>query len=149
LLHHLQAGEGTSAAKPARTEDYERPERPERRERRNFREDRRERFEDRRPPRYEQRERAPRQFEDRPPRSAMPVTKTSPRPVIKSVSVSAPAPEPKKIIAPVEIKPKAEIKPAPEKTFSDEEILKSVKAPSPTPLKSQGDKLAGAVAKPK
>jgi len=51
---------------------------------------------------------------------------------------------------PVEAKPpekKAEV----QKTYSDEEILKSVKtpAPVPAPLKSQGDKLASAVAKPK
>jgi len=44
---------------------------------------------------------------------------------------------------------KPEPQPASGKTYSDEEILQSVRKPEPAPLKSQGDKLAGAVAKPK
>ncbi|HEU6447527.1 MAG TPA: DEAD/DEAH box helicase [Verrucomicrobiae bacterium] len=137
LLHHLQAGEGTSAAKSARTEDYERPERPDRRERRDFREDRRERFEDRRPQRHEPRERF-----DRPQRPER-------RPVESGRSRSHETQAEKNFQAPRVVANEPQIKPAPEKTYSDEEILSSVKAPSPAPLKPQGDKLAGAVSKPK
>ena len=127
LLHHLQAGDATPAAKPLREEKHERPERG------NFRHDRRERYDDR-PPRNEQRDF--RRFENRPPRAAMPPRpEIQSAPVVKSTSSTPVA--------------KSETKPAPEKTFSDEEILKSVKTQSPAPLKPQGDKLASAVAKPK
>ncbi|HEY3760687.1 MAG TPA: DEAD/DEAH box helicase [Verrucomicrobiae bacterium] len=129
LLHHLQAGEAPPAAKPSREEKNENPGRS---GRDNFRGDRRERY------------------EDRPPRAALP-----PRPVVESRPAAASAPVPKKIIAPaVKSTPpapvaKPEVKPAPEKTFSDQEILNSVKTPPPAPPKSQGDKPAGAVAKPR
>ena len=72
-LAQLQSGE--AAAKPARTEDYDRPEREERTPRGNFRDGPRERHEDR-GPRFERRERGerPRRFEDRPPRAGAPST---------------------------------------------------------------------------
>ena len=140
-LAQLQSGEATPA-RPPRTEEYERPEREERPARGNFRDGPRERHDNRPPTRYERSERfaRPQRFEDRPPRPATPIAK-SPRPVIKSapvaVPVSVPAPELKKVIAPAEEKllaetsPKAEMKPAPEKTYSNAEILASVKKPDP------------------
>ncbi len=112
-LSLLQSGEG--AAKP-NVEQYDRPEREQRPERGNFREDRRGRQEDRdRGPRFERRERfeRPQRFEDQKPRAAAPVAKPP----------AAPPPQP--IAAP-----------APEKTFSDEEILASVKSPEPKAPKS-------------
>jgi ATP-dependent RNA helicase DeaD len=167
LLHHLQGGDATP--KPAREEETGRP------DRRNFREDRRERYEDRRPPREEHRMERPRQAERRSPepqgRAPHSVRAETPR---QSSGGEAPAGKPV-VIPPLKQAgdPVAEIsKPAPpkagasgksnerksegksetkpvevEKTFSDEEILKSVKKPEPAPLKSQGDKLAGAVPK--
>jgi len=152
LMHHLQTGAATPAAKPAREEERSRPEREERpprfenrREERPRREERSQHFEDRRQerPRHEK----PRSPEPRPPRPVERGTpaSTAPRPKMvlpPSAAPAAPAPA-----ATPETKP--EVKPAAEKTYSDEEILKSVKTPAPAPLKSQGDKLAGAVAKPK
>jgi ATP-dependent RNA helicase DeaD len=129
-LAQLQSGE--AASKPAsRTEVYERPERT---ERGGFRDDRRARFEDRRSPRYESRERfeRPRRIEDRPPRAEK-------RPAT-AVPVSAPS-RPAKTETPPAITPSAEIKStvetvspvetraAAEKTYSDAEILASVKPP--------------------
>ena len=138
----LQAGEAM-ATKP-NTESYERPDRPERPERGGFRDDRRERFDDRRGPRFERRERAepPRRYEDRPPR---PVA----RPAAKPAPAAETAPPPKPAASPrVEARPAAPVaapssagaeaaappapvKTAPEKTYSDEEILASVQNPEP------------------
>ncbi|HTV76255.1 MAG TPA: DbpA RNA binding domain-containing protein, partial [Candidatus Baltobacteraceae bacterium] len=119
LIHQLQNGE---AAKHApKTEEYDRPQREEnfgRHERPAFRDDRRPQFEDRRSER-------PRRFEDRPPRAetkfAAPIkSKTTPW-------KAAPAPPAKKIIVPPVVKPAVEVKPETPKTFSDAEILASVK----------------------
>jgi len=161
-LAQLQSGE--TAAKPPRTEEYERPEREERPQRGGFRDGPRERYDDR-GPRFERRERVePRRFEDRPPRAVTPipaaprpaklpvsgvailkptqpakptvarVPATAPTPVVK---VESPAPEIKPVAEP---QPKTEIKPAAEKTYSDEEILASVKAPEPAARKIVGPK---------
>lgn len=155
-LAQLQSGE--VAAKPARTEDYERPEREDGPQRGNYRDDRRAPRYDDRGPRFERRERVdgPRRFEDRPPRAASPIA-AAPRPFKSSVTaapiskpaqiakpavarvpVAAPVPAAKSETPKVEDKPsieiqtKAEPKPAPEKTYSDEEVLASVKSPEPT-----------------
>ncbi|HLX96078.1 MAG TPA: DEAD/DEAH box helicase, partial [Verrucomicrobiae bacterium] len=113
-LSLLQSGEGS--AKP-NVEQYDRPEREQRPERGNFREDRRGRREDRRP-RFERPERfeRPQRFEDRPPRSATPIAKPQPPPPMTTT--------------------------APEKTFSDEEILASVKNPESKAPKSFSPKSA-------
>jgi ATP-dependent RNA helicase DeaD len=113
-LSLLQSGEGS--AKPGVEQD-DRPRREPPPERGNFREDRRGRQEDR-GPRFERREPMdrPKRFEDRPPRPATP----SPRP---------PPPGPV-------------TRPAPEKTFSDDEILASVKSPETKPPKSFSPKPA-------
>jgi ATP-dependent RNA helicase DeaD len=125
LIHQLQSGE---AAKHApKTEDYDRPQREENfghQERPAFRDDRRPQFENRRDER-------PRRFEDRPPRteskfSAQPKSRTAPW-------KAAPAPMAKKNIPPVETMPPAEKPAEAVKTFSDAEILASVKAPEAKP----------------
>ncbi len=90
-----------------------------------------------RPERIERPSRFENQHEERPRREA---------PVRAAAKPSVPAKEFK--IPQPEIKSPEKKVEAP-KTFSDAEILKSVKAPAPAPLKSQGDKLASAVAKPK
>ncbi len=128
-LSLLQSGEGS--AKP-NVEQYDRPEREQRPERGNFREDRRGRHEDR-GPRFERRERfdRPQRMENRPPRPAPPVAKPLPRPISE--------PPPRPIAEPV---PPPITEAAPEKTFSDEEILKSVKNPEPKVTKSFSPKSA-------
>jgi len=153
----MQGGEG--ASKP-NTEQYERPEREERPERGNFRDGPRERFDDRRAPRQDSRERydRPQQFDDRSPRGEFPGVRTfRPAPkVAKSVTPVAPVPEPARekpvpavkpvaapraeakpatlVVAPIPVSletaaPSAPPKPTVEKTYSDEEILASVKKP--------------------
>jgi ATP-dependent RNA helicase DeaD len=148
LIHLLQSGE---AAKPApKTENYDRPEREERpparfddrRERGNFRDDRRPSFDNRRDER-------PRRFEDRPPRAGAPASgparpkSFAPKSEVAFAdpkkSKAAPwksdvAPAAKIIAPPAEIKPPVESKPASEKTFSDAEILASVKTSEPSKL---------------
>ena len=117
-LSLLQSGEGS--AKP-NVEQYERPEREQRPERGNFaREDRRRRHEDR-GPRFERSERIerPQRFEERPRRSATPAL----RPHSPESTVHGPQSRGHKPA------------PAPEKTFSDEEILASVQ-----PLESKAPK---------
>ena len=163
----MQGGEG--ASKP-NTEQYERPEREERPERGNFRDGPRERFDDRRAPRQDSRDRydRPQQFDDRAPRGEFPGVRTfrPPPPATKAIKplpkpVSADA-LPTKPASP-ELKPKpltpaAEIpvapkpiavvaekdqpapKSAPEKTYSDEEILASVKSAAPTERKTAATK---------
>jgi ATP-dependent RNA helicase DeaD len=154
LIHHLQGGDA-APAKPAPREEanFERPERPPYREPRD---DRRGRFEDRPPqnPRFrddDRRERAPyrdprderpRRFEDRPPRagapgaaparpkSFAPLAGTVPGVPLKSKAApwkAAPLPPVKKIVPPPEVKPPVEVKTEAPKTFSDAEILASVK----------------------
>ena len=151
-LAQLQSGEA-APARPPRTEEYERPERDECPARGNFRDGPRARNDDRHPTRYERSERfaRPQRFDDRPPRPATPIAK-SPRPAIKTAliaaPVSSPAPESKKVIAPVEEKlpvetsPKTETKPAPERTYSDQEILASVKNPDTSERKPVSPKNA-------
>ena len=164
-LAQLQSGE--TAARPARPEDYERPDRDERPPRGNFRADRRERP-DERGPRFERRERVamPRRFEDRPPRSRRPISQSA-RPETKPTrqeeevrggarhSVRAEAPSfsggahgatrpaiapPAEVKPPIEASPSAEAKTVAEKTFSDVEILASVKSSAPSGRKVAGPK---------
>jgi ATP-dependent RNA helicase DeaD len=122
LLHHVQGGDAAAPAKPAREQESPRPERFER------------------PARPENR------GEERPRRDA-----PAPRPAIvpsrPAPKASAPAREfaiPRPETKPAET-PKAEVP----KTFSDEEIIRSVKALAPVPLKPPGDKPAGTVAEPR
>ena len=141
-ITQLQSGEAT--AKPAaRTEDYERPERDERPQRGGYREERRERYDDR-GPRFERRERvdAPRRFEDRPPRPS--VTRSVARPAVATtLPPTKPVPVPRaEAKPPVPAAtamdagaPQSSPKSAPEKTYSDEEILASVKNAQPTKQK--------------
>jgi ATP-dependent RNA helicase DeaD len=128
----LQSGEA-APAHPPRTADYDRPERP---ERGNYQDSRpRMRSDDRRAPRGESRERfeRPQRFaerrEVRPPRVAAPVAKL-PRPE-KQPATGAPAPA-----------TAAAVKPEVEKTFSDEEILASVKPEQREPIKPASEKPA-------
>jgi ATP-dependent RNA helicase DeaD len=159
LIHQLQSGE---AAKNApRVEENERPQQREdrpgrsddRRERAPYRDERRGRSDDRdergfhdaRRPRYEGRQ------EDRPQRTGAPASGPArPAPVSRRAAPPAGAPRPAKPVAPVksqsaetpvEKKPETphivsdtpETNPDVPKTFSDEEILASVKNPEPKP----------------
>jgi ATP-dependent RNA helicase DeaD len=156
-LAQLQSGEATPAH-PPRTGDYDRPERP---KRERFRDGPRERPDDRRAPRHEGRERfeRPQRFaerhEARPPRAAAPVTK-SPRPE-KQPATGAPGSEPARLKtvstpasgahglsrhsgATAEVtRPATDtaVKPEVQKTFSDEEILASVKPEPRKPVESK------------
>ena len=136
LIHLLQNGE---AAKPApKVENYERPERDERpparfddrrerpAERGNFRD-----RDDRRPSFDSRRDERPRRFEDRPPRGDSKFA----APIKSKVSPwkAAATPAPKTIVPPPAIKPLVEAKVEAVKTFTDEEILASVKAPEAKP----------------
>jgi ATP-dependent RNA helicase DeaD len=141
LIHLLKTGE---VAKPApKTENYDRPENDQRpggfeRGDRSQRDDRRPRFDDRRDDRRGER---PQRFEDRPPRRD-----ESARPARTAPWKSEAQRQPKIVIPPPGYKP-APAKPAVEKnlatpveakaeavkTFSDEEILASVKAPETKP----------------
>jgi ATP-dependent RNA helicase DeaD len=120
LIHQLQSGEAARPApqteaydRPPREEHFERRERPvyreERGPRRDFREERRGRFDERSERGY--REERPHKFEKHKPERPVP------RP-------TAPAPAPPPI---------AKSEPPPEKTFSDAEILASVKNPESKP----------------
>jgi len=158
-LAQLQSGE-PAPARPPRTEEYERPDRP---ERERFRDGPRDRYDDRRAPRYGSRERfeRPGRFEDRPSRAGAPVPRP-PRPE-KQPTVAAPALQAvqPKTKAPVradreigapgqapqsESKPTAQTQPPVEakstleKTFSDQEILASVKNPVQPQRKPAGSK---------
>jgi ATP-dependent RNA helicase DeaD len=171
LIHLLQSGE---AAKPApKTESYERPPREERfesrerpgrfddrRERghqRDYREERRGRFEERgergyreerRPRHDERREERPRKFEDRPPRTEAPTSKfASPKPLQQRAEPEFGAPKQPQHAEPVPGVPQ-EPKPA-EKTYSDEEILASVKSPETKPASKLFLKQKPAPAEPK
>jgi ATP-dependent RNA helicase DeaD len=122
LLHHLQCGDADTASKPANEPEHIRFEGGER------------------PSRFENRR------EERPRREA-PVPKPAAVPARTFSKASAPAKEFK--IPQPEIKPPVKSKGEIPKTYSDKEILQSVKAPPPAPLKSHGNKPAGVVAKPK
>ncbi len=156
----LQSGEG--AAKP-NTEAYERPPREERPERGGFRDARRERYDDR-GPRFDRRERVdrPQRFEDRPPRPAVPIPVASR--AVKSPAARTPASDPARSentlppakpaavprpetkpagpaptampAGPEAGAPPTATKPVVEKTYSDEEILASVKSPEPAERKA-------------
>jgi ATP-dependent RNA helicase DeaD len=132
LLHQLQSGEGAPAKQTAREEEYPQ------RESRGYREDRprddrRERYSDRR----EERPRFERQREDRrderprreqrefPPRKTVAM---SPRPVIAKPASAPSAPVPPAPATPPTATP-PEPKVESQKTYSDEEILASVKQP--------------------
>ena len=156
LIHLLQSGE---AAKPApKTEDYDRP--PQRDERSSRGDDRGDRGsfrdrDDRRPQFDNRREERPRQFEARAPREGVKFSdpkkaKTAPwKAAAASVPKTIIPPPAKKVAAqpfsapPAVEKPAreipavtpsaAEVKTEPVKTFSDEEILASVKTPEPKP----------------
>ncbi len=139
-LAQLQSGEAT-AAKP-RTEAYERPEREERPQRGGFRDDRRERYDDR-GPRFERRERVgvPASRPARPKRPVVqrarpvavaPIAKP---PAVKAAVAAPPQPNPAAPLG-ADLEVSAPASPAPEKTFSDQEILASVKPPEPSPKKS-------------
>jgi ATP-dependent RNA helicase DeaD len=161
LIHNLQGGDA-APAKPAPREEakFERPERPSFREPRD---DRRGRFEDRPPhntrfrdddrreraPYRDPRDERPRRFEDRPPRAGAPSTASArpksftpiaapvPTAAIKSKAApwkAAPAPPAKKNIPPPEVKLPAEVKAEAPKTFSDAEILASVKPVEAPPV---------------
>jgi ATP-dependent RNA helicase DeaD len=159
-LVHLLHSEG--ARHGASNEDHDRPARDERPERSG---DRRERRPDRErgPGRFEERrERAPREarparFEERrvrpAPRAAAPVSApVRPRPAARRPdAASAPKPEEKSQPAPAPVTPStaAEITPAVEKTYTDEEILASVKPPEPQPVSKSFVKPKGATGAPR
>jgi ATP-dependent RNA helicase DeaD len=137
LIHLLKTGE---AAKPApRTENYDRPPNDQRPGGfdRGQRDDRRPRFDDRRDDRRER----PQRFEERPPRRDEPA-----RPA-RTAPWKSEAPRPPKVVIPPPSYQPDPAKPAVEKpvtapvtakaeavkTFSDGEILASVKSPEPKP----------------
>jgi ATP-dependent RNA helicase DeaD len=156
LIHQLQSGDAAKAA--PKTEEYDRPQREERPgrfddrgDRGNFRDDRRPRFDERReerPRRFE--ERAPREgvrFAD-PKKSKVAPWKAADAPMTRTPKIVTPPPA-KMLVPPAEAggasvpasrpavsaepKPASEVNAEPVKTYSDEEILASVKAPEPKP----------------
>jgi ATP-dependent RNA helicase DeaD len=151
LIHLLQSGE---AAKPApKTEEYDRPPREERPgrfddrgDRGNFRDDRRPRFDERRderPQRFDDRGSRPDpKFADPKKSKVAPWNATTPKIIIpppakkiatKPASLSPAAVE-QPVASALEVPPPAaEVKAEPVKTYSDEEILASVKKPEPKP----------------
>ena len=170
LIHLLQSGEAAKAA--PKTEEYDRPEREERPgrgdDRGNFRDDRR-------APRFdERREERPRRFEERAPREGVRFADPKKAKTAPWKGASAPAPRAPKVVTPppgarppsavgasvpasrpvssAEPKPVVETQTEPVKTYSDEEILASVKTPEPKPasklfIKPKAE--AGAPTKPK
>jgi ATP-dependent RNA helicase DeaD len=159
LIHLLQTGEAAKAA--PKTENYDRPERDERpparfderRERPPYRDERggeRGHYRDDRRPNYEQRrDDRPQRFEDRPPRGLAPspvaarpktfvpkseVAFADPKKAKAAPWKSAAAPVVKTVTPPAEVKPPVEPKSETAKTFSDAEILASVKTPEPSKL---------------
>ncbi len=174
LIHLLQTGEAAKAA--PKTENYDRPERDERpparfddrRERSSYRDDRggdRGNFRDDRRPNYEQRrDDRPGRFEDRPPRASAPMIRASssktftPKAPIAFAdpkkSKAAPwkseaTPIVKNIVPPAETKAPIEAKTEVVKTYSDAEILASVKSPEPSKLFIKPKPEVVAPAKPK
>jgi ATP-dependent RNA helicase DeaD len=140
-LIHLLKGNEETAARPPRTEEYERPEgpnrqRPDRPQGEGFRDGPRQRDDDRRAPGHEGRDRCehPQRFaqrgEDQPPRhTAMPVSRST-RPTkqlaqpVSGMAHAKPAPG---VSTPVpQSKPAAAGKAEIQKTYSDAEILASV-----------------------
>ena len=166
-IAQLQSGEAT--VKPAaRPEVYERPERDERPPRGNLRDDRRPPRYDDRGPRFERRERSesPRRLEARPPRPAAPIPVTprtakppasgtvpavpaqpvkpaiAPAPIAAALPVTETEVPPPEAKPPTEIQSKGEPKPATGKTYSDAEILASVKPPAAIERRAGGPKSA-------
>jgi ATP-dependent RNA helicase DeaD len=154
-LAQLQSGE-TAPARPPRTEEYEHPDRPPYREGRESHDRRIES----RPPRNvrygleDRRERAP--FRDGPARVApvrprtigAPSTAPASPKVISATSpdesqgrahhsVRAVVPTPPSAAPPPAVKPPAEVKPEVQKTFSDQEILASVKPEPRKPVEAK------------
>ncbi len=151
LIHLLQSGD---AAKPApKTEEYDRPQRE---ERPSFRDERPGRYgdrggyrDDRRPRFGDRREEHPRRFEDRPPRSEAGFADPKKSKTAPWKTAAAPVPRtPKVVIPPPGYKPApakpdmaaepaaqapSEVKTEAVKTYSDQEILASVKTPEPKP----------------
>ena len=152
LIHQLQSGEAAKAA--SRTVESEHPPREERpgrsddrRERAPYGEDRRGRFDDRRErgPREDRRPRFEDRRPERPSRPGAPASGTarpqsvSPRAkvlrpperekVVPIKSVMKVEGEPQPAATPAATHPAAEAKPEVEKTYSDQEILASVKPP--------------------
>ena len=147
LIHLLQSGETAKAA--PKTEEYDRPQREDRPGRFDDRGDRGGygRDDRRLPPRFDdRREERPRRTEVRPLRAAPKFPEAKPAKAAPWKAVAAPAPKPiapapaKAVVPPPEAggasvpasrpaEPKAE----PVKTYSDEEILASVKTPEPKP----------------
>jgi ATP-dependent RNA helicase DeaD len=159
LIHLLQSGE---AAKPApKVEEYDRP--PQREERPSRFDDRGDRGnfrdrDDRRPQFDNRRDERPRQFEERAPREGVRFAdpkkaKTAPwKTTVGSIPKTIIPPPVKKVVAPAEIKPPAEVKAEEVKTYSDEEILASVQNPEPKPasklfIKPKAEVVAPAKAK--
>lgn len=157
LIQLLKGGEETPA-RPPRTEEYERPDRTDRPpERERFRDGPRERHEDRRPPRYESRgpgER-PQRFADRRderpgramvapisrsvrperPPVARPTASTPAQPV--KMEATKPAAEPSVEVKAEKLAPVAATKPEMQKSYSDQEILASVKPEFRKPVESK------------
>jgi ATP-dependent RNA helicase DeaD len=131
LLHHLRAGDGAAAPKPAREEERPRSDRPsyreerrgrypERGERRPDRSDRPTRFENRRDENRDDRARHSVRAASAPPAASVPASASkAPKVIASAPAASAPKPQPP---APSASKPV-------EKTYSDEEILASVSNP--------------------
>ena len=152
-LAQLQSGEA-APAHPPRTGEYERPERP---ERERFRDGPRERQDDRRAPRWERGSSEPqrsRPFEraaagdsrtpGKPPRPVGAPVPAAPKlpsegwsdPARPAKSEAPQRPE-KHSAPPPEVKSPAAVKPEVQKTFSDEEILASVKPEPRKPVESK------------
>lgn len=164
----LQGGEGAAKPNTEAYERPEREERPP--QRGGFRDGPRERYDDRGPrfERRERADAPASRFDDRAPRGEFPGVRTfrpepkvakpvaagapvskpvsAPKPAVVAPPVAAPAPVAKveapqpEIKSVVEAQPKAVVKPAPEKTYSDEEILASVKTPAAVAPKAAGPK---------
>jgi ATP-dependent RNA helicase DeaD len=157
LIHQLQSGEAAHATPPAEERPLPREERsgrrPDRREPSNYREDRPGRFADRRErgarperrPRFDEpRERPALRSETRTPRpkpfapaaAAAPALAPTPKPALAPKSAAPdkrPAESPQKFATATPAPASAETKPKADQTFSDEEILASVKHPEPKP----------------
>jgi ATP-dependent RNA helicase DeaD len=158
LIHQLQTGEAAHATPPPEERPLQREERPsrrpDRREPSNYREDRPSRFGERRerdgrtdrPPRFEApRDRPAPRTEVRTPRpkplapattasvaaAAVPALAPTPKPAPKSAAPDKHPVEPFQKPAPANLPASAEMKPKVDPTFSDAEILASVKHPEP------------------
>jgi len=131
-LAQLQSHE-PAPARPARTEEYERPARPER-----------ERHERPQPPRYEDyREQRPVRARPPVPATTAPVKKPAPDPKGPSPVSPAGASVPVPAAPASEVKLPAEVAPAVQKTWSDQEILASVKPEHGEPTEAKPPREVG------